>query len=66
MQSWKYTERELPPRGEVVMTESPGGIQQTLKLHTQEGSGLWFVPDGVMYVYYTPNKWRHLNNGETA
>lgn len=24
----------------------------------KRGWGLWFMPDGHMYVYYTPTHWR--------
>ena len=46
-------EVELPPNGLVVETTSPKGLVQRLK---RSGS-LWFVPDGSMYVYYTPVAW---------
>lgn len=51
---WIECNRELPPEGVVVETLSPGGMQSTLK---RQGR-LWFFPDGSMYVYYTPSKWR--------
>lgn len=54
---WHLTTAALPPDGEVVETLSEGGIQTTLK---RSGS-LWFAPDGSMYVYYTPQFWRHLS-----
>jgi hypothetical protein len=47
---------ELPPEGEVVESVSASGLVQNLK---REGH-LWFVPDGSMYVYYTPVAWRPL------
>lgn len=54
--SWTRTDYRLPTEGQVVETISPNGNPQTLK---REGS-LWFVPDGHMYVYYTPHFWRPL------
>jgi hypothetical protein len=51
---WISCEDELPPDGEIVETRSPGGIVQALK----RDGGLWFVPDGTIYVYYTPVAWR--------
>jgi hypothetical protein len=27
---------------------------------------LWFVPDGSMYVYYTPTHWRPIGGGSNA
>lgn len=38
------------------MTMGPGGVEQPLK----RSGNLWFVPDGSMYVYFTPVAWRHL------
>lgn len=58
---WKLTSKELPPRGEVVMTEDSGGSQQKLKRHDREASQLWFFEDDSGYVYYTPLRWRHLD-----
>ena len=40
--------------GTLVQTISPGGIRQPLR---RQGR-LWFVPDGSIYVYYTPMFWR--------
>lgn len=55
---WFTTEQQLPPTGVVVETKIDDGQgcrnQQQLK---REGR-LWFVPDGSMYVYYTPTHWR--------
>lgn len=53
MQTFTSTLEELPPEGEVVDTISPGGMQQRLKRSRR----LWFLPDGSMYVYYTPVAW---------
>lgn len=54
--NWNQTDNKLPPEGVVVDTISEGGQSQRLK---REGR-LWFVPDGEMYVYYTPKFWREL------
>lgn len=51
---WKRVDQELPEENVIVNTISPGGMEQTLK---RLGS-LWFVPDGTMYVYYTPEFWQ--------
>lgn len=51
---WIPCDRELPPDGTVVDTLSEGGVEQPLKRCQR----LWFVPDGSMYVYYTPVAWR--------
>ena len=57
---WRFTDRELPPREQVVMTEDSGGNQQKLKRHNQ--GALWFFADGSGYVYYTPTRWRYLDD----
>lgn len=44
---------ETAPENRVVMTTIDGRNQQSLK---RQGR-LWFVPDGSMYVYYTPTHW---------
>lgn len=54
---WIRVEDSLPTPGEVVQTISPGGIEQELKY---DSSGLWFVPSGDMYVYYTPQFWKRM------
>jgi hypothetical protein len=57
---WLLTQYKLPPEGVPVETkidDSDGcRNEQTLK---RQG-GLWFFPDGTMYVYYTPTHWRPL------
>lgn len=54
MTNFNKTEDKLPENGVVVETIGPGGCVQDLK---REG-GLWWVPDGSMYVYYVPVMWR--------
>ena len=58
--NWTPMTHELPPEGEVVMTRiaDPDGIRNEQKLK-REG-GLYFFPDGSMYVYYTPTHWSTL------
>lgn len=53
-QDWYPTDRYLPADGEVVDAMDSGGHVQPLK---RDGN-LWFVPDGSMYVYFTPKMWR--------
>ncbi len=53
---WNCVDQILPPPNQVVMTVSPSGLEQTLKRIGR----LWFVPDGSIYVYYTPIFWRPL------
>lgn len=56
MNKWKSIKDKLPPEGILVETIIQGGMEQTLK---RQGN-LWFVRDGDMYVYYTPDKWRYI------
>ena len=51
-ETWIAVADELPPDGEVVQVKNNGGT--TLK----RSGRLWFLPDGSMYVYYTPEWWR--------
>lgn len=53
---WNHTSSQLPNEGVVVSTVSEGGMEQELK---RQGN-LWFYPDGSMYVYYTPVKWKYI------
>lgn len=51
--------REAPDGVEVeTKIDDDGGVRnvQTLK----RSGNLWFVPDGSMYVYYTPTHYRPL------
>lgn len=55
---WIACSKVLPDNGLVVETkiddENGPRNQQRLKRENR----LWFVPDGSMYVYYTPTHWR--------
>ena len=50
--------RSLPPEGIVVETkiDDSDGVRNVSRLK-REGR-LWFLPDGSMYVYYTPTHWK--------
>jgi hypothetical protein len=50
----------LPPDGVPVPTkiDDAKGCRNEQDLKRQ--GNLWFVPDGSMYVYYTPTHWRPL------
>ncbi len=55
---WK--EIATAPNGIVLMTkiDDENGIRNEQEL--KRSGNLWFVPDGSMYVYYTPTHWRYL------
>lgn len=48
------------PRGEIVMTKihDSSGERNVTKLKATQNGRLWLLPDGSMYVYYTPTHWR--------
>jgi hypothetical protein len=56
---WVRTVDHLPIEDIVVNTkiDNENGVsnEQELKLQGR----LWFVPDGSIYVYYTPTHWRY-------
>ncbi len=60
MSDWIKVSDRLPPENMVVETKIDEGDnprnQQTLK----RDKNLWWVPDGKMYVYYTPTHWRYV------
>lgn len=56
--NYKRVDREAPPEGVVVETVTDTGFVSQLK---RQGS-LWFIPDGSMYVYYTPTLWREVTD----
>lgn len=57
MKTWIPISQEKPPANEVVLTkiDDEQGIRNEAKLKLC--SGLWWLPDGSMYVYYTPTHW---------
>lgn len=55
---WRDATTDPPPEGILVETISPGRMRQQLFRNGR----LWFVPDGKMYVYYTPHKWKPLDS----
>lgn len=61
---WIATADELPDQGILVETkiDDVNGVRNEQSLR-REGR-LWFVPDGSMYVYYTPTHWREMDYGE--
>lgn len=54
---WIETAKELPPDGEVVKTKISDEKGDRNECELQLRGCLWFVPDGSMYVYYSPTHW---------
>jgi hypothetical protein len=50
--------KQLPPDGVPVYTKvhEHNGIRHEEVILKRSGN-LWFIPDGSMYVYYTPTHW---------
>jgi hypothetical protein len=59
---WMHISRQLPPNGVVVMTkiDESGKVRNEQEL--KRVNNLWWIPDGSMYVYYTPTHWRFEEN----
>jgi hypothetical protein len=61
MDDWKEVTPEHPEQGVPVETkiDGIGGPRNETTLVRQ--GRLWFTPDFVMYVYYTPTHWRETS-----
>lgn len=55
---WTATKDVLPEEGVPVetMISDEYGVRNEAIL--KRNGGLWFFPDGSMYVYYRPTHWR--------
>jgi hypothetical protein len=55
---WVKCSIKLPENGKLVETkiDDEKGVRNEQILKRQ--GNLWYVPDGSMYVYYTPTHWR--------
>lgn len=53
---WTRVADKLPPDGEMVITLSSGGVEQTLKWIAH----MWFLPCENVAVLYTPILWRPI------
>ena len=51
--AWISTTTRKPPEGKVVTALTPGGDVRPLKC----SDNMWWLPDGSMYVYFTPTHW---------
>lgn len=50
----------LPPENLVVETKIDDGVFVRNEQPLYRYKNLWYVPDGSMYVYYTPTHWREI------
>lgn len=55
---WFDTQTQPPQNGQIVTTciRDAAGTRNEQELKRQ--GNLWFLPDGSMYVYYTPTHWK--------
>lgn len=51
---WFKTSKELPDDGEVVETKIDDGRGCRNEIQLMFKNNMWVLPDGSMYVYYTP------------
>lgn len=57
---WKATKDVLPEEGvpvETMIADEHGVRNEAVLKHR---GGLWFIPDGSMYVYYYPTHWKAI------
>lgn len=54
---WKSIKEENPPKGRIIKTriDDAHGIRNEQELKWD--GKLWWLPNGSMYVYYTPTHW---------
>lgn len=57
---WIKTLDRLPPKETVVETKIDDGKGRRNVQKLFRKGRLWFIPDGSMYVYYTPTHWRFV------
>lgn len=55
---WKLISSNPPQDGVVVETKVDNGDGERNVQKLKRKGNLWFLPDGSMYVYYTPTHWR--------
>jgi hypothetical protein len=56
--AWQEVAFDPPPNGVPVETKIHDGAGERNHAVLKRSDRLWFLPDGSMYVYYTPTHWR--------
>lgn len=59
-QTWTPTQQQLPTKGQKIEWISPGGLHERGKYL---GGVIWMPEGSPMYVYYTPQFWRPVQEG---
>lgn len=57
---WLSVVDDPPTDGVVVQTKLDDANGERNRQLLKRRGYLWFVPDGTMYVYYTPTHWREI------
>lgn len=60
--TWNSVEVTLPLDGVVVATKIDDAMGIRNEQDLKRRGRLWFVPDGSIYVYYTPTHWKEIEN----
>lgn len=55
---WKKISEVHPPKNQVVMTKIDDGKGTRNEQALKFDGNLWWLPDGSVYVYYTPTHWK--------
>lgn len=63
---WIRVNDSLPPVNRVVETKIDDGANVRNEQELKYMGNLWFIPDGSMYVYYTPTHWREQTHPNKA
>lgn len=60
MSEWRLILEDEPPAGTEVMTkvDDQNGCRNVQSLKWD--GDLWWLPDGSMYVYYSPTHWKPM------
>ena len=54
---WRKITEEHPPQNRVILTKIEDGEGTRNEQELRFDGKFWWVPDGSMYVYYTPTHW---------
>lgn len=54
---WKKITEEQPPQNKAIKTKISDEAGDRNEAYLKLSGNLWFLPDGSMYVYYTPTHW---------
>lgn len=60
MNGWINVADALPDEGAVVDTVISDGHGTRNEARLKRSGNLWFLPDGSMFVYYTPTHWKAI------